>query len=230
MKTGIMCAVDLELQPFLAHLKDCRTTKKAMLTFYEGSINETDIVTVSCGVGKTNAAIAAQILIDIFNADIIINSGTAGGMKDDLDLFETVIATESAYHDMSKRTLAQFQPYMPEVYFQSSGKLIGLSKKAAEKLPPEYTIFYGRMVTGDKFITDDGRDEINAAFEPLSVDMETASIAHVCYVNEVPFIAVRTITDTAKHSGIDNFEKNCIDASVVSKDVVLEILKEIKNF
>lgn len=230
MKTGIICAVGLELQPFLAHMKDCRTTKKAKLTFYEGTINEADIVTVFCGVGKTNAAIVAQILIDIFNADIIINSGTAGGMKNDLDLFDTVIATESAYYDMSKRTLAQFQPYMPELYFESSEKLISLSKKALEKLPPEYKIFYGRMVTGDKFITDDGRDEINSIFKPLSVDMETASIAHVCFVNEVPFIAVRTITDTAKHSGIDNFEKNCIDASVISKNVVLEILKEMKDF
>ncbi len=85
------------------------------------------------------------------------------------------------------------------------------------------------MVTGEKFIEDSMRNEINNKFSPLSVDMETASIAHVCYVNKIPFIAIRTITDTASHSGVDNFEKNCRQASIISKDVVLEMLKGLNS-
>lgn len=85
------------------------------------------------------------------------------------------------------------------------------------------------MVTGEKFIVDEGRREINSIFEPLSVDMETASIAHVCYVNSKPFISIRTITDAAKHTGAENFDKNCAAASCISKDIVLELLSEIKK-
>lgn len=73
------------------------------------------------------------------------------------------------------------------------------------------------------------RDEINSKYAPISVDMETGSIAHVCYVNHIPFIAVRTITDTATHSGVDNFERNLEKASGISKDIVLGLLKEIEE-
>lgn len=82
------------------------------------------------------------------------------------------------------------------------------------------------MVTGERFIEDNLRDRINQKYSPLSVDMETASIAHVCYVNEIPFISVRTITDTATHSGIEKFKENCAQASIITKDFVLEFLKE----
>lgn len=229
IKVGIICAGDRELEPFLPHIQNCTTSKKAMLTFYEGTVNEVNIVTLFCGVCKTNAAIAAQILIDIYKADIIINAGTAGGMDDKLDILDTVISTETAHHDVHKEILTEFHPWMSSVYFKSDEKLLELSKKAADRLQSDYKIHFGRTVTGEKFIDDAGRDEINSVFAPLSVDMETASIAHVCYVNSIPFIAIRTLTDTAAHSGTENFEKNCKKASDISKEIVLELLKEIKN-
>ena len=85
------------------------------------------------------------------------------------------------------------------------------------------------MITGEKFIDDNMRDILNEKYSPLSVDMETASIAHVCYVNKIPFISIRSITDTATHSGTQNFENNCSEAAIISKDVVLEILKELSD-
>lgn len=87
--------------------------------------------------------------------------------------------------------------------------------------------FWGRMVTGESFITDEGRKKINDEFAPLTVDMETASIAHVCHVNGIPFIAIRCITDTATHSGIGNFEENCAKASVIAKDITVALLAEL---
>ena len=219
-KIGIICAADRELNPFLPHITDCKTFEKAMLTFYEGTINGVNIVALYCGVCKTNAALATQILIDTYNADAVINAGTAGGMDSKLNLLDTVICTEAAYHDVHEDVLTQFHPWMPSVFFKSDAALLELSKTVADK----FTIHYGRMVTGEAFITDDGRDHINSAFAPLSVDMETASIAHVCYVNKIPFIAVRTITDTADHSGKDNFEVNCDAAANISKDIVLAML------
>lgn len=83
------------------------------------------------------------------------------------------------------------------------------------------------MVTGETFITDEGRQEINDEFAPLTVDMETASMAHVCYVNGIPFIAVRCITDTAAQNGIGNFEENCAKASGIASDITAALIKEL---
>ena len=227
MRVGIICAGDRELEPFLPHIKECKTSKKAMLTFYEGIINEVSIIGLFCGVCKTNAAIATQILIDIYHVDLIINAGTAGGMDDSLDIFDTVISTEVAHHDVHEAILTGFHPWMPSVFFKSDDTLLQLSQNVVAHFSPEHKIFFGRMVTGESFITDDGRNEINAIYNPLTVDMETASIAHVCYVNELPFIAIRTLTDTATHSGAEHFDKNVVTASNISKKIVLELLKEI---
>ena len=90
----------------------------------------------------------------------------------------------------------------------------------------EGSVFWGRIVTGEAFITDDGRKRINDEFAPLAVDMETASVAHVCYVNSIPFLSIRCITDNAKHSGIGNFEENCVQASVIAKNITIALLEE----
>ena len=229
LKVGIICAGDMELEPFLPHIQNARITEKAMLSFYESAINEVNVVALFSGVGKTNATIATQILIDTFKVDVIINAGTAGGLHKDLDVFDTVISTEVAHHDVHGEILTAFHPWMPSIYFKTDDSLISLSKRAIEGLESENKIYFGRMVTGEKFIEDHGRDEIIALFDPLSADMETASIAHVCYVNRVPYIAIRTITDTATHAGVDNFEKNCPRASKISKDIVLSLLEEMKK-
>ena len=220
MKIGITCAVDKELLPFLPHIKNCKTSTTAMLTVYEGEINETKIAALCCGIGTTNAAIATQILISVYGANAIINSGTAGGMDTSLQLFDTVICTYSVYHDVQEGILTGFHPKLTSNYFKADELLIEKLKTAKTK----GKIHHGCLVTGNKFIDDDGRSEINEKFKPLAVDMETAGIAHTCYVNHVPYVAVRTITDTADHSGFGTFEENCPKASEISKDIVLNML------
>ena len=220
MKIGIICAVAAELAPFLPHIINCKTSTKSMLTVYEGTINGTEIAALCCGIGTTNAAIATQILIDTYGAGAIINSGTAGGMDARLELFDTVVCTGAVYHDVQEAILTAFHPKLPSIHFKACETLI----KKSKNVKTNGKICYGSLVTGNKFIDDDGRDEINAKFEPLAVDMETASIAHVCYVNNVPYVAVRTITDTANHSGVGTFEENCPKASQISKDIVLGML------
>ncbi|MDE6915434.1 MAG: 5'-methylthioadenosine/S-adenosylhomocysteine nucleosidase [Lachnospiraceae bacterium] len=116
---------------------------------------------------------------------------------------------------------------MKSVFFAADRKLITLSKSAVNSICPAGKVVWGRMVTGESFITDEGRQKICDAFAPLTVDMETASIAHVCYVNGIPFIAVRCVTDTAEHSGIDNFDENCAKASMIAKDITVALLTEI---
>ncbi len=223
-KIGIICAGDEELKPFLSHIESPVVTEKAMLKFYEGTINGVSIVALYSGVCKVNAAIATQILIDTYCVDSIINAGTAGGMDESINLLDTVISTQAAYHDVDDGVLTEFHPWMSSVYFNADENLLNIAKVISEK---NKKIYLGRMVTGEKFIEDNMRDVINEKYLPLSVDMETASIAHVCYANKIPFISIRSITDTATNSGIENFEKNCKQASIVTKDIVLDFLKEL---
>lgn len=229
MRIGIICAGDEELAPFLPLIKECKITEKAMLKFYAGQIGGMEVIALFSGVCKVNAAIASQLLIDMFGADIIINSGTAGGMRTGLEIFDTVISTEVCYHDVAPDILTEFHPWMKSVFFAADPGLLSLSKSAVQKIRPAGKIIWGRMATGEAFITDEGRQKICDESAPLTVDMETAAIAHVCYVNGIPFISIRCITDTPEHSGVDSFDANCPKASAIAKDITVALIREIKK-
>ncbi|MBO5351892.1 MAG: 5'-methylthioadenosine/adenosylhomocysteine nucleosidase [Lachnospiraceae bacterium] len=229
MRVGIICAGDREVAPFLPIICECKTTEKAMLKFYEGTISNVEVVVLFSGVCKVNAAIATQILIDTYHVNAIINAGVAGGMNEKLEIFDTVVSTEVAYHDVTPNILTEFHPWLETVFFKADQGLLSVAKKAVDKLEQNYKVFWGRMVTGEAFIADEGREKINEQFEPLTVDMETASIAHVCYVNNIPFISVRSISDTASHSGTGHFEENCEKAAGIAKDITVALLTELRN-
>lgn len=227
MRVGIICAGDREVAPFLPIICECKTTEKAMLKFYKGTISDVEVVVLFSGVCKVNAAIATQILIDTYHVNIIINAGTAGGMNPNLEIFDTIISTEVAYHDVAPNILTEFHPWLETVFFKADQGLLNLTKMAVDKLGQNYKVYWGRMVTGEAFVADEGRQKINEQFEPLTVDMETASIAHVCYVNNIPFISIRCITDTATHSGTGYFEENCEKATSIAKDITVALLMEL---
>lgn len=223
MKVGIVCAGDKEAAPILAMIEGCVRKNKAMLEFCAGKIANVEVVALYSGVCKVNAAIAVQILIDSFCCDVIINAGTAGSMVNELNILDTVVSTEIAYHDVDEGILTEFHPWMESVWFRADEKLLNIAKDAAKVRKA----VFGRMVTGEQFIEDDRRDFICKRFAPLTVDMESAAAAHVCYVNSVPFIAVRTITDTPDHKGVAAFEENCEAASKVSAEFVKAMLERM---
>lgn len=226
MKTiGIICATDDELEPVLKNINEEQIQTKAMLTFHQGKIGVVPVVLVFSGVCKVNAAVATQILIDAFNVDIIINGGTAGGMDPSINLLDTVISERVCYHDVGEDILTEYHPYLETVFFHGDAKLLAIAKEYNQDL--KHKILFGITVSGEQFIEDEKRDEINERFHPLSVDMETAGVAHVCYVNNVPFMAVRTITDTADHKGVENFDRNCEAASKISAEVIVGMLEKL---
>lgn len=229
---GIICACKSELKPFLARLKNQTITERAMLTFYVGDIGKAHVAAVLCGICKVNAALAAQVLIDTFHPDAVINSGTAGGMDPAVRILDTVIAERVAYHDVDDSILTEEHPYMDSVFFESDSFLLAAVKAhfqnqgayASQEAPK---VLFGTMVTGEKFIEDNLREEINSRFAPLSVDMETAGIAHACYVNSVPFLAVRTITDTAEHKGLETYSRNSCKAGEIAAALVMNLLQRL---
>lgn len=224
-RIGILCASDTELAPFLERIHSPAVTERAMLKFYTGRFGETDLVAVYSGVCKVNAAIAAQLLIDVYQADSIINAGTAGGMDEGVQLFDTVISERMVYHDVAGDILTEFHPWLKENCFRADPALLAAARDYSLRAP--FPIRFGTVATGEQFIEDEKRVEIIQSFAPLSVDMETTSAAHVCHVNGIPFLSVRTITDTAAHIGIENFEKNCETASERAAEAVWGILEEL---
>ena len=220
-KTGIICASDTELEPFLLQMQNSKTTEIAMLKFYEGTIRNKEVVAVFSGVCKVNAAVATQIIIDYFQVDTVINAGTAGGIAEDIKVFDTVVSERVAYHDVADDILTEFHPWMPSVYFYADQTLLKLAKNYRGDLI--YPIKFGTSVSGEQFITEEKREEISLRFHPLSVDMESAAAAHVCYVNQIPFISVRTITDNASHDGLEYFEENCQRASSIAAEITIQL-------
>ena len=227
MKIGILCASDEELAPFLPCIEGDTVTERAKLRFHCGKIGSADVVAVFSGVCKVNAAIAAQLLIERFGAELVLNAGTAGGMAPSLELLDTVISTEVVYHDVSPFILTQFHPWMETEFFRADEKLLAASHRAAETLEPARRVIWGRMATGEAFIDSEGRADVNRRYSPLCVDMESAGVAHVCYAFDVPFLSIRSLSDTADHRGVENFEANSRAASEASRDVTLALLRQL---
>lgn len=226
-KFGIICAGEAELEPFLRHIENEKLSERATLKFHEGRVNGVSIAAVICGVGKVNAAIAAQVLIDIYGATAVINAGTGGGMDARVKVMDVVISEKAAYHDIADiELIGGFNPVLTSWTFEADTALVSAAR---ELFGSDERVHFGLMATGDQFIEDDGRAEINSRLAPLSVDMETAAIAHVCRLNKTPYIAIRGITDNAEHMGLDNFEENCARASELSANMVLELIRKFSE-
>ncbi|KAB2386748.1 5'-methylthioadenosine/S-adenosylhomocysteine nucleosidase [Bacillus toyonensis] len=190
MKFGIIGPSEDEIMPFIEDMSNKKITNLAMLTFHSETYENVEVVALYCGVCKVNAAIAAQILIDKFNVTHIIVTGVAGAIDKVLKIGDTVISTEIAYHDVDEGILTEYHPWMESVYFKTDSKLLELSRAVIENNQFTQNVYFGKIVTGEAFISESGRTEIISTYNPLCVDMETASIAHVCYANTIPFIAV----------------------------------------
>ena len=208
MKTiGIIGAMPSELHDIQSVQENVRTHEIAGYTFCESRHGDNTIVTVCCGIGKVNAAVCAQILIDRFSVDCIINTGIAGGMKSGIKVLEIVISTSVLPHDLDAHFLKDYPPYCGE--FPADEALQALAASVCDKRSIVHHA--GRIVSGDAFVTDSAvKAAIQAAHDPYAVDMETAAIGQCAWRNKIPFVSVRCISDLADDEGamsFDQFEK-----------------------
>ena len=215
--TGIICPCRQELEPFYDAIDNMKRVQIKKLEFLTGDICGKPVVLCSSGVGKVNSAVVAQMMTDRFDVGAIIVSGAAGGTDDRIELFDTVICDTALYHDFAAGCLKSESPYMSEAVFKAGRSLTECLR--------ETDYIFGCMASGDYFVDDRNRMRIAEKFGALCADMETAAVAHCCYINEVPFTAVRTITDTKDCSGIKNCLANIEKAAKLSAAAVIEILK-----
>ena len=220
-KIGIIGAMEVEIASLKSVMKVSRMLKKAQMEFLEGELEGCQAVVVRSGIGKVNAAVCTQILVDEFGVDGVINTGIAGSLKAEINIGDIVLSTDVLHHDMDATgfgyPLGQI-PQMDAFSFQADEQMRKLAKEVCEEVNPEIRVFEGRVVSGDQFISSrEVKDKIKENFDGCCTEMEGAAIAQTAYLNQIPFVIIRAISDKADDSATmdyPTFEKQAVEHSV----------------
>lgn len=218
---GIIGAMDEEVAKLKEHMDDVNVETIAAMDFYEGKLNGHPVVVVRSGIGKVNAGMCAQILALKYNVDAIINTGIAGSLDADIDIGDIVLSTDTLEHDMDAVAfgypVGQI-PRMDTLSFTADEKLRSIAKEVCNKVNPDISVFEGRIVSGDQFVSDKAKKEwLSSTFSGSCTEMEGAAIGHAAYLNKIPFLIIRAISDKADDSAsVDypTFEAKAIEHSV----------------
>ena len=231
MKVGIIGAMEIEVESLKAEMSIKRTVKKASMDFFEGSIGNTEVVVVKSGIAKVNAGICVQILVDEFEVTHVINTGAAGSLDARINIGDIVLSTDAVYHDVDVTVFGYQKGEVPQLgtaSFVADETLREKAKAAIKSAAPDLGIFEGRVCSGDQFISS---QEVKASiikdFGGMCAEMEGAAIAQACYLNKIPFIIIRAISDKADGSDIVDypvFEKKAAHDCAAA---TMELLKSL---
>ena len=228
---GIIGAMEEEVAILKEKMEDVRIIKKASMDFYEGTLAGRKAVVVRSGIGKVNAGICAQILADVFSVEAIINTGIAGSLNKDINIGDIVLSTDVVQHDMDATGFGYRKgqiPQMPVFYFAADEKLRQLAAEVCREVNPDIQVFEGRIASGDQFVCDQGvKDGIVSEFAAYATEMEGAAIGQAAYLNEIPFLVIRAISDKADdsaHMDYGEFEAKAVEHSV---NLMLALVKRI---
>jgi len=224
---GIIGAMDEEVAAIVADMEVSEVVNAASMTFNCGKLEGRDVCIVRSGIGKVNAAVCAELLCERFHADCIINTGIAGSLQSFIDIGDVVLSSDVLHHDMDATgfgyPLGQI-PRMDTLSFKADEALIEKAKKACEKAAPSIGVHVGRVVSGDQFIAEASvKERINANFNAYCTEMEGAAIAQTAYLNHVPFLILRAISDKADNSATMDYP--AFEAMAIKNSVA--IIKEM---
>ena len=203
-KIGIIGAMDLEVDALKAKLADVTVTAKARMDFFEGVLNGAKVVVVRCGIGKINAALCVQILAELFGVTHVINTGVAGSLNAELDIGDILVSRDAVHHDVDVRIFGYALGEVPQMgtrEFLADASMAALAVETCREVNPEIHVKLGRVVSGDQFISDAAvKEHLIREFRGDCAEMEGASIAQGAYLNGIPFLIVRAISDKADGS------------------------------
>lgn len=230
---GIIGAMDGEVRSLKNQMENIKIMEQAKIKFYEGTLFDYPVVVVQSGIGKVNAAICTQILADTYHVDAVINTGIAGSLNSQIDIGDIVLSNDVVEHDVDATgfgyPVGQI-PQMDSFSFVADEDLRTLAKKVCKEVNKDISVFEGRIVTGDQFIVDtEKKNWLIEKFEGLCTEMEGAAIGHTAYLNHIPFLIIRAISDKADNSAMVDyatFEKKAIENSV---KLVCGLCKELVN-
>ena len=226
---GIIGAMDEEVARMKEQMEDAQVQTWAGMEFYRGRINGKEAVVVRSGIGKVNAAVCAQILADRYEVSAIVNTGVAGSLDGKIDIGDIVLSTDALQHDMDATNfgypLGQI-PRMEVLSFQADRRLLELARTCCKEVNPDIHVYEGRVVSGDQFVSSQEKKEwLIRNFKGSCTEMEGAAIAQAAYLNGIPFLIIRAISDKADNSATMDypaFEAQAIDHSV---NLMLEMIR-----
>lgn len=208
-RVGIIGAMQVEVDLLVGQLTEARDIEACGTTFHVGTLGQTPVAIVRCGVGKVNAALCTQTLIERLSPACVINTGVAGSLDASLEIGDMVISDDLVQHDMDVTGLGYEPGCIPEMDGTPQGRcsfaadegLRRVALAAAADVAGSAAATTGRIASGDQFVcTQEARNRIIATFGARCCEMEGAAIAQACWRNGVPFVVVRAISDKADGS------------------------------
>lgn len=211
---AVVGAMEEEIVRLRARLTDVREETVARVRVARGSFDGTEIILAQCGIGKVNAAICTQMIIDRYGADRLLFCGVAGGLAPNMQPGDIVIASHLIQCDMDLTAFGRRLGEIPGVgrLLESDPDLVQLAAAAFDEAfpaPDGPNLMIGTIASADRFVKDrDEQRRLQREFSALATEMEGAAAGHTCHVNEIPFVVVRAISDGASQSARDEFTSN----------------------
>lgn len=231
MKIGILVAMDEEIKRLTEEISSGEVYQIANQTFYDGQLSGHHVTVVRSGIGKVNATIATTLLIQIFEVDLVINTGSAGGIGDDLSIGDLVIASSLTYHDVDNRGFGYTYGQIPQMdaQYEADIQTVQLLEKAAREI--DWNVKKGLIVTGDSFISSEDKISTIKEFFPkaLVTEMEGAAVAQTCTQFDKPFAVVRAVSDTADKEATVVFDEFVVLAGKRSAELVMLFIENLSK-
>ena len=226
---GIIAAMETELRLIKDKLVDVTAETKCGITFYRGKYENKEVVAAVCGIGKVFAAMCAEAMIISYSPDVIINTGVAGSLSDKLRVLDCAVADESVQHDMDTTPFGDPKGMISginKVYFECDAHCVDLLASAADEIGVRNE--KGVIASGDCFVNSSAkRDELRSEFNAIICEMESGAIGHVCYVNEVPFCVLRTVSDNGDDDSHNDYAQSLAKAAKAELDILVGFLKKL---
>ncbi len=226
-KIAIIAAMDEELELLLAEIENRKDFKFNNHEYHTGKLQGVDVIMTKSGIGKVNAAATTAILIHEFSPNLIINTGSAGGLRNDLQIGDVVISKRVAHHDVDVTAFGYEVGQVPDLptYFAAKDKVV------SKILRLNSDIKLGTMLSGDKFLQDGEvfKKLLELFPDAISIDMEAAAIAQVAHMNNTCFVVIRAISDLvfSKDNHVD-FDEFLATAAKNSSQMVTQLVESFK--
>ncbi|MDY4314010.1 5'-methylthioadenosine/S-adenosylhomocysteine nucleosidase [Pectobacterium actinidiae] len=229
MKVGIIGAMEQEVTLLRDRIENRQTFQRAGCEIYTGYINGVDVALLKSGIGKVSAALGTTLLLEHSKPDVVINTGSAGGLAPTLNVGDIVVSDEVRYHDADVTAFGYEPGQMAgcPAAFLADEKLISVAQEAIAEL--QLNAVRGLVVSGDAFINGaEPLARIRTTFpKAIAVEMEATAIAHVCHQFAVPFVVVRAISDVADKESHLSFDEFLSVAAQQSTRMVEAILAKL---